>query len=284
MELSRSNLKPLIILFLISSALALPGYAVGVNSTSWQAGIGDWSTASNWTSGEPGLSHTAYIDNGGAALITDNEMCDQLILANQTGTSGNVEMSAGSLTTNYQTIGAAGTGRFTQGNGANTVSAQLVLGGFSGAYGEYNIGGGILNAGVFLVGSNSTIFGDSEGVFSVMGDDADIVAYRYGQNYKSTLNSYIDPDGISLITVSDTVSLDGTWNVFDSTGNAPLGTFNIITAAGGITGAFDNVILPNTTEWSWGIDSGTTLWVQHVPEPATLMLLGLGGWMLRKRK
>lgn len=311
--------------FLVLCVTVMPG-PVNADTTYWQAGTGSWSIASNWDNGEPGSNDTAYISNSGTALITGAETCVQLVLANQAGTNGSVNMSSGVLfsditeliglagagefvqtggfnstyeliagfyansygsydlsgvasflSVNYETIGLMGTGIVTQTAGAHTVSESLELGAELGSHGTYDISGGTLAVADTLgVGDNG------QGSFAVRGNSATITAGQYSQNDKSDLTSEFNSGGISLIDVSGAASIDGIWNVLDPSNNAPVGTFNVLTAAGGITGAFSNVVLPNTTDWSWGIDGGTTLWVEHVPEPATLLMLGLGGLMLRK--
>ena len=66
---------------------------------------------------------------------------------------------------------------------------------------------------------------------------------------------------------------------------AALGRWHVLNAAGGISGDF-TVELSNDTSWAWGIDSGTTLWVEKVPEPSTLALLALGalGLLIGRRR
>ena len=194
--------------------------------------------------------------------------------------SGSYDLSGpGSFfSVNYETIGLMGTGLTTQTSGSHTVSETLELGTESGAQGTYDISGGAL-----AVAKKLSVGLNGKGTFTVKGSSAVITLGQYGQNDKSDLNSEFDPGGISLIDVSGSASIDGTWNITDPSGNAPFGIFNVLTAAGGIAGAFSNVVLPNTTDWSWGIDGGTTLWVEHVPEPATLLLFSLGGVLLRRK-
>ena len=54
--------------FMVSIVLLLAGFAPA--DTYWQGTTGNWSTGSNWTSGEPTSSDYAYINNGGTAQIT----------------------------------------------------------------------------------------------------------------------------------------------------------------------------------------------------------------------
>jgi len=271
------NIRPFVAFLLVLSMMAMHGSVWG-GTTYWQAGTGNWSTAANWDNGEPGLNDTAYISNGGTALITSAESCVQLILADQPGSSGSVEMNPGVLfSKTTELVGLAGTGVFVQAGGTNT-TYQLICGFYANSSGSYDLSGGTLAVSdKFYIGHNG------KGTFTVTGNSAVITAGQYKQNSQSVLNSVFDSGGISLIDVSGSAVLNGTWNITDPSGNAPAGLFNVLTAAGGITGAFGNVILPNTTDWSWGIDGGTTLWVQHVPEPTTLLLFGLGGLMFRKK-
>ena len=52
---------------------------------------------------------------------------------------------------------------------------------------------------------------------------------------------------------------------------APLGRFEVLTAAEGIRGDFSTVVLPDE---SWFLDTtDRAIYVVHVPEPATVMLL-----------
>ena len=174
-------------------------------------------------------------------------------------------------------VGYDGTGTLSHHDGATTVTGSLYLGHSSGGDGTYSMSAGTLDVdGNLYVGSTGT------GDFTVVGDDALIALAGFTQNENGTLRSLFDADGIATITVSGMAILGGIWNAV-ALGSAPLGTFDILTATGGISGTFDTTSLPSG-DWSWGIDSGTTLWISHVPEPTTLWLLALGLPLLGRRR
>ena len=184
---------------------------------------------------------------------------------------GTYNLQAGQLWANYEQVGYDGTGYFTQTGGTHTVSSDLCLGKELGSHGTYTISGGILDVdGGFYVGEGT-------GQFTITGDDPVIDLASFIQTDNGTLTSQFDSDGIATIDVSGAATLDGVWNVVDL-GGAPLGTFDILVAIGGISENFTSVNLPDLVDWSWGISSGSseTLWVQHVPEPVTLLVLTLG--------
>jgi fibronectin-binding autotransporter adhesin len=66
-----------------------------------------------------------------------------LVLGYNVGGNGNYELNNGNLTADYQRIGIEGTGTFTQTGGTNTVNNDLVVGQETGSTGTYNLGGGI---------------------------------------------------------------------------------------------------------------------------------------------
>jgi len=172
---------------------------------------------------------------------------DTLVLGSASGKNGSHTLSGTtSLTANTETIGAAGTGIFTQTGGTHTVSSSLYLGKNNGSFGGYEMDAGTLAVGGGLyVGGSETATGGL-GVFSVnTGSSADITG--------------------PLRIWSGTVDLNGgTLNVgmldpFGGAFNFTAGTLNLTNSdllvdAGGILGS--NISLSSFR--SLGV-SGTTM-------------------------
>ena len=185
---------------------------------------------------------------------------------------GRYELSGGTLVAYEEVIGYEGSGTFSQTSGANTTS-YVIIAQESGSSGEYRISAdSVLSASVILC----------HGTFEVLGGSASINSRDL--IFDGELVTRVDETGISTINVSQTASLGcgtGTWNVVDE--GAPFGRFNVVVAAGGVSGGFREPRLPGP-DWAWGLDGGT-LWLEHIPEPATLSLLALGGLaMIRRRR
>jgi len=148
-------------------------------------------------------------------------------------------------------------GEYVLSEGINTVDTDLVIGYGDHADGTYQVASGELAvAGLLQVG------GLGLGCLAVHGASATISAGAYQQNELGTLVSVVGGAGISAIDVTGKATLGGTWMVLDD--SACFGTFDVLTASGGIAGAFDAMNLPSG-DWSWGITSGgsDTLWVKH---------------------
>jgi fibronectin-binding autotransporter adhesin len=132
----------------------------------WQVSTGDWSVASNWGGTLPDSSSIAIVTNNGTANITLlGATCGTLSLGSGAG-SGSVLLSAGSLGSDVNSVGASGTGIFTQTGGTNSAS-NLFLGYDVGSSGNYSFGGGLLSSGGLYVGySGSGSFTQSGGTNS----------------------------------------------------------------------------------------------------------------------
>jgi fibronectin-binding autotransporter adhesin len=103
---------------------------------------GDWMAATNWGGALPTASDTAYIDNGGEAVISQaGAVCNALNLGYNAGDSGSVQMNGGQLTAYIENVGNSGAGIFIQTGGTNTIGNQLNLGPNPGARGSFVLSG-----------------------------------------------------------------------------------------------------------------------------------------------
>ncbi|MBT6562184.1 MAG: hypothetical protein HON76_06635, partial [Candidatus Scalindua sp.] len=156
----------------------VPVGVVNAASKFWNVANGDWS-GTNWNSGivwppqpnvgEPGSGDTAYIDNGGTAQITQSgETAVNVFLGSLGGSSGSINMSAGSLSTTSMFVGHIGTGSFIQSGGTVTLSSGLILGNNPTAVGSYNLSSGSLFSNSQSIGHTGTgTFTQSGGTNSV---------------------------------------------------------------------------------------------------------------------
>jgi PEP-CTERM motif len=121
------------------------------------AAAGNWNDPANWnnptTPGAlPAPPDDARISNGGTATLDTNQTVGSVTVADATGTSGNLIMTGGALTTTNTDIriggngnATGGTGTFTQSGGAVNMNAgNLNLGLGTLANGTYNMSGGSL--------------------------------------------------------------------------------------------------------------------------------------------
>lgn len=186
---------------------------------------------------------------------------------------------AAQLTAKTVSIGGYGPGDFTQTGGALIAQDDLYV-----AYnmenlgtgtGKYRITGGDVTAKRVHVGHGG------QGALEIVGSASEIRFERYEQTVRGRLVSEIDATGLSPVQVSGVADLAGVWEVIDA--GAPFGRFDVLIADAGIAIAPGSILLPGS-DWTWGIDAGTTLWVEHVPEPVSLTLFGLVQIALLRRE
>ena len=186
---------------------------------------------------------------------------------------------AGELSGVHMFVGGYGSGALTQTGGTVALKGNLYVGykieKLGTGPGEYRIQAGRADAENVYVGHGGN------GTFAVQGAGAQITFTTYTQTERGQLITEVTAGGVSPIVVTGEANLSRTWVVGDA--GAPLGRFDVLTAAAGISGPFDVVTLPGP-DWLHGISGGDTLWVEHVPEPATMAVLALGGVALLRRK
>ena len=157
-------------LFVLPAAVVFPGSLAVASNSYWGVSSGDWSAASNWGGSLPLSNNTAYIVNGGTALVTTiNATCGTLSLGSTAG-SGNLQVTDGGLLTSWngQYVGYSGTGNLVQTGGSNNVGygyGLLYLGYQTGGLGTYTLSGtGLLSGPGEVVGfSGAGIFDQSGG-------------------------------------------------------------------------------------------------------------------------
>lgn len=132
--------------------------------------------------------------------------------------------------------------------------------------GVYRLSGGSAVANQVNVGSGG------QGTLEIIGAGSAISFASYDQTSRGRLLSEINATGLSTIDVTGAANVAGTWEVLDV--DAPIGRFEVMTADAGIALSPSSVLLPGP-EWTWGIDAGTTLWVEHIPEPASVATLAV---------
>ena len=180
-ERAKTYLCPPVRLVLVIGCLG--GLLVSQNASAgnnyWKGGAGsDWATPANWsTNGIPTAADYAYIGavgyltNASVQITQSGEQCKDLYLGYDTGTTGTVTMTGGSLTLNdtannavNMIIGNKGNGRFIQTSGIvsnvdHTSFKQLNIGSDTGSSGNYQLDNGTivgfshLNVGVKGVGA-----------------------------------------------------------------------------------------------------------------------------------
>ena len=147
--------------------LGLAGPATAA-TVPWIGTAGNWNDPANWNHPTPGSIPTTAddgrISNGGTATISGDHSVGSVTVADTTGTTGNLVMTGGSLTTTNTDIRIGGNGNTTGGTGTFTQSGGVVnmnagnlnLGLGTLAAGTYNMSGGSLqinSANIIAVGN-----------------------------------------------------------------------------------------------------------------------------------
>jgi len=253
--------------------LTLPRYCDGFGTVNMSSGnltaireyIGDGGT---------GTKGGVFNHSGGTNTVSDyftiGDDPNSKGLYNLSGTG--VLNLTGSTVEFGMVVGNNGTGAFDQTGGTLNGDRKVKIGRYG--TGTYTVSGGTMNAFRVEVSDNTS----GSGTFRVTGNNATInLDWYLARGGNGTLESEIDAGGISTINVTEKALLSGTWNIIDS-GAVPGSRYNILVADSGFDSTtFSTVNLPNTTDWSWGIDGSvgnlTTLWVERAPASGTLLVI-----------
>ncbi|MEM7457794.1 MAG: PEP-CTERM sorting domain-containing protein, partial [Planctomycetota bacterium] len=225
----------------------------------------------------------AIIQNGNNVLLSSNfNAANQFdILIVRFGSSLDIQAD---LNTNNSPILlgqiAGNTDSITQSSGAVTASA-LTLGDASSTYtisdGSLSLSGGL------------TLNNVDGSTFSLSGDTADVGAGNFTLNGASTLDLAFGATGINAIDVGNTFSISGS-AILDIDGSAYSGgpaTIDLVTFAN-LSGAFADPANINVTGFSAptsiGYDGDSMFLIVGVPEPSSLMVLGLAGFAMGCRR
>jgi hypothetical protein len=283
-------------------------------SNDWKDAVGNWTQADVWDDGHVPTGEEEVKIRGEEAVCTLNTSTGDWGVGQRMrvyeGATLIIEDGAELLGAGWMRVGAGNPGYVQQTGGLVRLidgkdSAKLGIGDSEGSDGYYTISGGTLtyaegSAGELLVGARA-----GTGTLTIIGTGPTIamndltVGDRAGAS--GTLEFQIGADGVSLIDLAGTADIDPeggdtTAALILSLIGAPAAEQDIPLVGGTVEGAFDTVNGAPATEgalvalqydgadYYYNLTYADGVELQWVPEPATLVLFGLGGLIAVARR
>ena len=315
MRQSKFNSLAIATVLALVVCLAIPAAAQAATLYSWIGGDGNWTDINppqGWPTDKPVYATSKMYEISNGATVTMNTSEANAAYQFNLGDTGDghLAITGGDIGLAHFAVGReGGTGSVTQTGGDMIFQGKHVWIGLYGGHGSYTISGGRLwgNSGdkKLRVGGSSDASGS--GLFKVIGSDAQI---RLGQLLISegetegfgpsgTLAFEIDEGGISPIEVYNEVWINngtaGTRTLDISlsalapetdlvlidhvgAGGAVFGTFDGLAEGAPIQASFGGQTYNWNLSYAYGTNSNDVALVfdSVVPEPSTLVLLGLG--------
>ncbi|MEC9413181.1 MAG: autotransporter domain-containing protein [Pseudomonadota bacterium] len=200
--------------------------AAGINN--WVGADGEWSTATNWDSGVI-PTDLANIDNGSTVSISDGSsqsLTSNLYLGNSDGSTGNLTITNGSLTTSWTNIavGSGSTGTLIIDSSSAALTANYLRVGFTGEGTLIVKNGGRLESSSLLLGYDDGSIGNMQVTGTGTSVQADGATAIIGYRGEGTLNlaegaNFNINNGTGTLILGDQATGSGVLNIGAASGD-----------------------------------------------------------------